>query len=100
MDVTEAIQQINQKYGQGVNSLANSLSSNKSLNFAEGASMQRATQTGIVSRLPFTFKFKGTTGLFGAENQYFEIDTNIKDYGQNADVFEGGYLVARFIPDD
>ena len=99
MDVTEAILQINNTYGQGGSSMSNATSASKSLNFAEGASIQKASKTGQVTRLPYTIKFKGTTGLFGAENQFFEINTEVKDYGQRSDVFEGPYLVARITDD-
>lgn len=98
MDVTDAIQQINTKMGQGGNSLENSVSSNKSLNFAEGATIQKPTMTGTLTRLPYTFKFKGTTGLGGAENQFFQIDSDVKDYGVSDQVFEGPYLVAFITP--
>ena len=34
----------------------------QSLNFAEGGNINKAVKTGTVTRLPFTMKFKGTTG--------------------------------------
>ena len=94
MDVTKQIRQIHNQYGGGGNSIANTLSASRSLNFAEGASIQRAVQTGTLTRLPFTFRFKGTVGSFGADNQFFEINTAIKDYGNQA-VFEADYLTAQ-----
>ena len=81
MDVTSSINQIQNTYGGGSNSIANALSSSKALNFAEGGSIQKAVKTGIITQLPFVFNFKGTVGSFGANNQFFEISTNIIDYG-------------------
>lgn len=93
MDVTKAINQIHNQYGGGGNSIASTLSANRSLNFAEGASIQKPVVTGTITRLPFTLKFKGTVGSFGADNQFFEINTSIQDYGRE-EVYEDGWAVA------
>ena len=81
MDVTQAIIDATNKYGGSGNSIASTLSASKSLNFAEGASIQKSVKTGTLTRLPFTYRFKGTVGSFGADNQFFEITTDVKDYG-------------------
>jgi len=93
MDVTSSINRIQNTYGGGCNSIANALSASKALNFAEGGSIQNAVKTGIITQLPFIFNFKGTAGLFGAENQFFEISTNILDYGVG-NVVNNGYSQA------
>ena len=81
MDVTSSINQLQNTYGGGSNSIANALSTSRVLNFAEGGSIQKAVKTGTITQLPFVINFKGTVGSFGADNQFFEISTNIIDYG-------------------
>ena len=93
MDVTSSINQIQNTYGGGCNSIADALSSSKALNFAEGGSIQKAVKTGVITQLPFVFNFKGTAGLFGAENQFFEINLDILDYSAK-DSSRDGYFQA------
>lgn len=98
MDVTSSINQIQNTYGGVSNSIANALSSSKALNFAEGGSIQKAVKTGTITQLPFIFKFKGTVGLFGSENQFFEISTDIIDYTPLNESVRDGYLQAVISP--
>lgn len=94
MDVTQAIIDATNKYGGGGNSIGSTLSANRALNFAEGASIQKSVKTGTITRLPFTLKFKGNVGSFGADNQFFEITTDVKDYGIGDSVGSDGYYQA------
>ena len=94
MDVTQQVRQSVTKYGGSGGALASGLSASRSLNFAEGASINRAIKTGTITRLPFTLKFNGSTGLFGTENTFVEITTAVQDIFENAIVKEGDYFTA------
>lgn len=80
MDVSNEILQNHIKYGASDNTAPGTLSSSKSLNYAAGASIN----TPVVERItvfPFTFNFKDSVGLFGAENTFVRIDLDIIDTG-------------------
>ena len=47
---------------------------------------------GTVTRAPFTLNFKGTTGLFGAENQFIEIPVKVTDFFPDIPVVNGDYI--------
>ena len=95
MDVTQQVRQSVTKYGGSGGALASGLSSSRSLNFAEGGSINKPVKTGTVTRLPFTLKFNGSTGLFGSENTFVEINTSILDVFGDAEVDEGDYQSSR-----
>lgn len=94
MDVTQQVRQTVTKYGGSGGALASGLSSSRSLNFAEGGSINKPVKTGTVTRLPFTLKFNGSTGLFGSENTFVEINTSVLDVFTDAEVSEGDYQSA------
>ena len=66
MDVTAEIQRNNNVYGPSTYTGKHTLSASRSLNFAEGASIQKP-QVENLSVIPFTFKYQDAVGLFGAE---------------------------------
>ena len=76
MDVTDQILLYNQIYGASSNTQPQGLSASKSLNFANGASIQKPDLT-RVTVVPFTLKYQGTTGLFGAENYFVRVNTDV-----------------------
>ena len=98
MDVTKEVNQIAQTYGGTPSSIAATTSTSKVLNFAEGASINNPVNAGTITRLPFTINFKGRVGSFGADNQFFEIKTDIKDLFQEI-VLVNGYQEAITVED-
>jgi len=76
MDVTDQILQHTRIYGASDNTAPQNLSASKSLNFANGASIQRAEDQ-RVTVIPYTLKYKGTTGLFGAENYFVKVHADV-----------------------
>ena len=80
MDVTDQIQQINIVYGCSSNTNPSGLSASRSLNFANGASIQKPIVEPITT-LPFKINYKDTVGLFGAENCFVKINFNLQGTG-------------------
>jgi len=76
MDVTPQIIRINQIYGASDNTQPGTLSASKSLNYANGASLQKAAQENL-NVIPFTFKYMDEVGLFGAENHYVKVNVSV-----------------------
>ena len=64
-------------YGASDNTNPQGLSASKSLNYANGPSMQRP----IIDRvtvIPFTLHYNDTIGLFGAENCFVRVDLDLQ----------------------
>ena len=80
MDVTQEILSNHLIYGASDNTAPQGLSSSKSLNYAKGASLLKPVVERI-SKIPYTFNFKDSVGLFGTENTYIRIDLDIQDTG-------------------
>ena len=80
MDVTDQIQQINIVYGCSSNTNPSGLSASRSLNFANGASIQKPIVEPIAT-LPFKINYKDTVGLFGAENCFVKINFHLLGSG-------------------
>lgn len=76
MDVTPEIQRIHQLYGSSDNTSPGHLSSSKSLNYAAGPSITRPEDVQI-SLIPFTLKYQGEVGLFGAENYFVRVKVKV-----------------------
>lgn len=76
MDVTEQILQHTLRYGASDSTAPQNLSASKSLNFAVGASIQRPAHQ-RVTVIPYTLKYQGTTGLFGAENYFVKVQADL-----------------------
>jgi len=76
MDVTEQILQQHLIYGASDNTAPQGLAASKSLNFANGASIQRPENQRITV-IPYTLKYQGSTGLFGAENYFVRVNAEV-----------------------
>ena len=76
MDVTQEILNNNIIYGASDYTAPSSLVGSKSLNYAEGPSIQRPALREL-STVPFTFNFQSDVGLFGVENYFTKIQLKI-----------------------
>ena len=81
MDVTDQILQSNIIYGCSSNTNPSGLSASHSLNFANGASIQKPIVERITT-VPYKVNYKDTVGLFGAENCFVKIDFNLLGSGK------------------
>lgn len=77
-DVTEEILHNHLIYGCSDNTNQGRTAAGKSLNYANGASIQKAPEYEL-NAIPFTHKFEDTVGLFGAENYYIDFHADILD---------------------
>ena len=89
MDVTNEILNSHLIYGGSDNTNQKTLVASKSLNYANGASIHKPIVERI-TKIPYTFNFKDSVGLFGVENTFVRIDLNILDTGTD-EVFVNGY---------
>lgn len=80
MDVTDQILQSHLIIGGSDNTAAHSLSPSRSLNYAQGPSMQRPIDE-RVTVLPRRLHYEDSVGLFGAENVFVRVKLDIKDTG-------------------
>ena len=94
MNVTQEIRRNHITYGSSDNTNPSGLAASKSLNYANGASIQKPIIE-RVTRIPYTFNFKDTVGLFGVENCFVRIDVDVIDQeliGADSTVDADGYL--------
>ena len=75
-DVTQRILDRHIIYGSSDNTNPAYLSSNRSLNYATGGSIQ-SPELDRVSIIPYTINYQDTVGLFGKENHFIRIDVSI-----------------------
>ena len=80
MDVTNEILQNHIIYGGSDNTNLAYASSSKSLNYANGATINNPIAERI-SVIPFSLNYADTVGLMGAENTFVRVDLNIVDAG-------------------
>jgi hypothetical protein len=80
MDVTQEILAKHLIYGASDNTAPHTLSSSKSLNYANGATLLKPVVERI-TKIPYTFNFKDSVGLFGTENTFVRVDLDIQDTG-------------------
>ena len=76
-NVTEQIEKIHRIYGASDYTAPQRHAAGRSLNYATGASMQRAERE-PVTVIPYNLEYKDTVGLFGAENHFVRVDLRIK----------------------
>ena len=76
LGVTDQIRRYHELYGGSDSTDQKSLAASKSLNYAKGATKQRATQI-KVGVIVHTLKFVGQIGLFGAENAYARVQLDL-----------------------
>ena len=75
-DVTQRILDRHIIYGASDNTGTEYLSSSKSLNYAEGGSINKPQQD-RVTIIPFTLGYSDTVGLFGKENHFVRVNVAI-----------------------
>jgi hypothetical protein len=75
-DVTQRILDRHIIYGASDNTNPAYLSSNRSLNYTTGGSINSPEQD-KVSIIPYTINYKDAVGLFGKENHFIRINVNI-----------------------
>ena len=101
LDVTEQIQRFHELYGGSDNTDQKGLASSKSLNYAKGPTMQRATRVKVGSII-YTLKFVGQIGLFGAENNYARVQLDVtqavRDTNVDIDSYEPAIITYVNIP--
>ncbi len=79
-DVTQRILDRHIIYGASDSTMPQYTSCNKSLNYAEGGSIN-SPQKDRVTIIPFEINYQDTVGLFGKENHYIRVDVAInKEY--------------------
>ena len=99
MDVTKQILAYNNTYGAIDYTGAHTLSASRSLNYAEGASIQKPTVEKL-NVIPFTFNYQDAVGLFGAENHFIRVDIDVdRDYSKGC-YEEDWYECAEINEDD
>ena len=76
MDVTEEILQNHLIYGASDNTAPQGLAASRSLNYAAGPSITRPDNVNV-SLIPYTLKYKGAVGLFGAENYFVKVKVTL-----------------------
>ena len=98
MDVTGEIIRNNQVYGASDYTGAHTLSASRSLNYAEGLSINKP-QVEELHVIPYTFNYQDAVGLFGAENRFVRVDVDVdRDFAQ--DCFEEPWYECAEINDD
>ena len=91
LGVTDQIRRYHELYGSSDSTDQRSLAASKSLNYAKGATKQRATRVKVGS-IVHTLHFIGQIGLFGAENAYARVQLDIDHaVGGGAGVDTDGY---------
>ena len=95
MNVTQQIRNAANYYGSSDSARGSNNAAAKSLNYAQGASWQKAlVQT--IGQIPYTLRYADEVGLFGTENYFIKVELNITGQNQFLDVpgFIDGYYSA------
>lgn len=95
MNVTAEINRKIQQYGGSSSSREDYLSSNKALNFSDGANNINSARGQTITAIPQFLDINDEVGLFGAENKFIKIDLNILSSTTifvNIDYEENGYF--------
>ena len=102
LNVTEEIRHNHRIYGSSDNTAQHSTAASKSLNYANGASIQHAWEMGIYS-LPKVDKWEDAVGLFGAENKFIKYTPDPRiEYANSCfedDSYECAQLEQDPVPD-
>ena len=96
-DVTPQIAKTHIVYGSSDSTNPAYSSANRSLNYAEGGSIQRP-ELERVSIIPLPLKYKDTIGLFGKENHFIRVDVKINRTVSNSCFEEVGWECAMVTP--
>ena len=92
-DVTQRILDRHIIYGSSDNTNPAYASSNKSLNYATGGSIN-SPQQDRVTIIPYTMNYSDTVGLFGKENHFVKVNVNIDPTAAFACFEEPGWQCA------
>ena len=76
MDVSNQVLNQVRLYGGSDNTSPGQLSSSKSLNYANGPSINNPVVE-LVKGIPFTIRLKGDLGLNGVENLYVKVNMDV-----------------------
>ena len=98
-DVTQRILDRHIIYGSSDNTNPAYLSSNRSLNYGTGGSIQSPEQD-RVSIIPYTINYQDTVGLFGKENHFIKVNVNINKNAAYACFEEEGWRCAMITNKD
>ena len=98
-DVTPQIIKSHEIYGSSYNTNPAYAASNRSLNYAEGGSIQRP-ELDKVTIIPYTINYKDTVGLFGKENHFVKVEVKINKDAAFACFEEEGWECAIITDQD
>ena len=95
MNVTQQIRKTANIYGSSDSARGSNNAAAKSLNYAVGASWQKAARQGV-GTIPYDIRYADEVGLFGAENYFLRVDLDVTGQNQFLDVanFVDGYYSA------
>ena len=93
MDVTEQITWTRRTYGASDNTNPAYTASSKSLNYANGGSIQNSVNQSV-SAIPYTLAYKDSVGLFGASNYFIKVKCEIRTIQGFIDYEEPGWQAA------
>ena len=80
MDVSDQILKTRQLYGSSDNTAPSGLAASGNFNYAAPLSINNPLEINI-STIPYTFEFRNTVGLFGAENAFVKINMDVDSTG-------------------
>ena len=96
--VTARVQRIHQNfYGASDNSAQNNTAASKSLNYANGPTLQRPEQV-VIYAMPTYDKWEDEVGLFGAENKFIHYTYSNNTISAVACFEDVGYECAQYRP--
>ena len=98
-DVTPQIAKTHIVYGASDSTNPAYSAANKSLNYAEGGSIQRP-ELERVSIIPFPLKYQDTVGLFGKENHFIRVNVKLNRTVANSCFEEVGWQCAMVTPEE
>ena len=96
MEVTAEILKSHLQYGASDNTAPQGIASSRALNYASGPSITRPDNVAI-SVLPYTLKYQGAVGLFGAENYFVKVKLNVDTNFARKDFTEEGWEPALIL---
>ena len=89
-DVTDQILKSHALYGSSDNTAQHRTASGKSLNYANGATIQKPVVQ-VCNIVPFPHNYQDAVGLFGAENHYIKFHLDIMDEVVRTPYMEPGW---------
>jgi len=80
MDVSEQIVETRKLYGSSDSTNPSGLAASGNFNYAAPLSINAPIEVNITT-IPYTFEFRNTVGLFGAENIFVKVNMNVDSTG-------------------